>query len=340
MSAQPVYESPYIPDEQRRLIAAANAFSGCQPQSIEAITIGLVNQTYRVGTELGQMIIQRISPALHDCGTTNSVAIMEHMVAEGWEVPSQLRSPDGQHTLDDDQGHRWRAMSYVPSDPVPPMLGNAALTRAGRLLGGWHLSLAKSSYQPQPTIAHYRDTDHHAEHLGEVLAVLPSSVAYRLGRRALAAYDQLAAPAASLTQLIHGDPKLTNMLFRGGHPFTLIDYDTHMLGQTWMDLGDLARSVGCFDLANGDLPTINRLKTVIDGYRQATAPTADPQTFTAEALRATKHISLELTMRYLSDIVDHSYFKATDQPTLSRADYLLGRAHNQWRISELVSAKD
>ena len=325
---------PQVPPE------AALAFWDSEPTTADTMYDGLVNQTYRVAHGSTDAIMQRLSPVVPAATMANSVAVMRHMKGHGWEVPTPLTTHAGEYVHTDQSGFLWRAMTYVDNDGrVPEALDDLTAYQAGELLGAWHRSLADSTYQPVETLPHFHDTPHHAARLQERLAAMPDDETRAAGRLALSVFMETPALEPTDHQLIHGDPKLANMLFRDGSPFTLIDYDTHMRGSVWLDVGDLLRSICSYDIGNGQAPSAERLQVVLQGYQHGSEiemPTAE---LNRTGLAATRIIALELTMRYLSDIVDQSYFSWDMGRADSHRDYLYGRAGTQWHIVQALHGR-
>lgn len=312
---------------------AAQAFWGSEPAAIDTLVGGLVNTTHIVSDPMPRSVLQRVCPAMAET-IPDAVTIMQHMHQAGWDVPQPLQTLAGNYSHPSSDKTVWRAMSYVESDGVvPETMTEQRRYQAGLMLGKWHKSLAGLEYQPTHAIPHFHDTGHYAVTLAEQAYKLPDDETRQLAFDALASYATSQKIDTSRgRQLIHGDPKLANMLYRDGQPFTLIDYDTTMVGSVWFDVGDLLRSIASHDAKTGTPPTSETTQQTLVGYRDG----AELSMCTGDLMRrgqtAARQIGTELTMRYLSDVINQNYFTWTPESGVSRRDYLFGRAAVQWSV--------
>ncbi|HTE21552.1 MAG TPA: phosphotransferase [Candidatus Limnocylindria bacterium] len=119
-------------------------------------------------------------------------------------------------------------------------LGEIAQTTPKPLL---HDTLARLEYQPKTVLPHFHDTAFYMRRLAHLVSNLPSPKAERLANSTLRAYRELPELDTTRTQLIHGDPRTNNILFKRGTPYAYIDFDTLMYGTIWSDIGDLLRAL-------------------------------------------------------------------------------------------------
>merc|ERR1712176_809817 len=88
-------------------------------------------------------------------------------------------------------------------------------------------------------------------------------------------------------QIIHGDPKLPNVLFSSAanppEPYTIIDWETYLWGSVWLDLGDLLRSLAKTSLVGQGLVDHTQLSSVISGYYSVSSRDMSPESFTQAA---------------------------------------------------------
>ena len=143
---------------------------------------------------------------------------------------------------------------------------------------------------------------------------LAEALAFVASRRAGAAVLEAARADGKLQpRIIHGDPKLDNVLFdsRSGQAVSLIDLDTVKPGLLHYDLGDCCRS--CCNLAGegaGEATfDLGVFRAVFRGYLLEAAPilTRDDQDYLFEAIRL---LPFELGLRFLTDhLAGDVYFK-------------------------------
>jgi Ser/Thr protein kinase RdoA (MazF antagonist) len=294
---------------------------------------GIINQTYLV-TEVGgrQTVLQRLSTIFDERLIADFVAISTHLASDGWEVSELIKTVAGSLCHTDRQGRLWRAMSFIVSDGIDNEQADSAAI--GALLGRLHGSLKKFDYIPQFAIPHYYDTPYFAARLAEVAGQLTSPELRSMAADITQAYAALVPPKTLSPQLLHGDPKLTNTLFRDGQPFTYIDFDTLLRGQVWSDLGNLLRSLASQAVAKDEPIDRTELSTVITGYRETAYADQVPEAFEKWGIAALQQMALELGMRYLIDIVEDYYFEWQGKGFADRAEHNAYKAGLQWRIFE------
>ena len=134
-------------------------------------------------------------------------------------------------------------------------------------------------------------------------------------------------------RLIHGDPKLANILFDRATNMacSLIDLDTIGPGLIHHDLSDLIRS--CCNRAGEESPLRNisfdleLAKAILTGYSKETASFLTP----AEINLISKSLWLipfELGVRFLNDYLAGSIYFKTSSPHQN-----LNRAQNQFKLA-------
>jgi Ser/Thr protein kinase RdoA (MazF antagonist) len=148
---------------------------------------------------------------------------------------------DGKPFARDMSGGRWRVYPWLPGHVVESLPDPAMARQAGRLVGLLHKHLGACDYIPQGSIPHFHDTDFVLTELQHVHPQLPDEV------RGIA--DDILVTLPSLIvadepqQLIHGDLKISNLIFNDlGHAVGIIDFDTILRHARAIDLGDAFRS--------------------------------------------------------------------------------------------------
>lgn len=318
---------------------ASTAFYN-QPIQLKEISGGEINQTWLV-TEKGgsKTVLQKLNPRLNIAICKDVDIVLRQMSTLGWEVPLIIRAKNGQLVWRQDSQHaskttHWRASSYIPSTESKTSQPSLHAFRSyGALLGKLHFSLAQIRHCPEHEIPHFHDTPYHMSRLKSVLPKL-SGKTLGISKSALNAYESLPQLPFAKPQLIHGDPRTNNMLFRHGKPFTFIDWDTLMIGNPWLDLGDLVRSI-----VEKHIHKVNHqhISAIACSYRAAIFDSTDHQTFTQNSITAAQHLSLELAARYLYDIVDDMYWHWDTAKFQSRAESNLTRAQTQWQTYKKLS---
>jgi Ser/Thr protein kinase RdoA (MazF antagonist) len=140
-------------------------------------------------------------------------------------------------------------------------------------------------------------------------------------------------------RVIHGDPKLDNVLFDIGSDdaVSLIDLDTVKPGLIHYDIGDCLRS--CCNMAdkeNGERQAafdLDCCRAILRGYLAETRETLSPadQAYLYDAIRL---LPFELGLRFLTDhLVGDVYFK------VDWAGQNLSRALSQFQLARSVEAQ-
>ena len=314
---------------------------------------GHINETFLVATAIGELVVQRLNPAVFpdpDGLTANIVAVHRHL--RGACMPEPVPTRDGRWLLRDGSG-AWRAWRRVPgAAPVAASTPTAA-HNAGRLLGRFHRGLAGLDPAAlSETLPGFHDP-------GRRLAALRAAVAADPCRRAAGVAAEIAAaeagePLVALTaelsarvppRVAHYDAKLDNVLFSAsGEAVCLVDFDTVMPGAWFWDVGDLLRSASS-PAAEDDpgaevVPGLYR--AVLDGYRDGLlagdgdgdgdggdddeAGGAVPAELEAIEF-AGAIVTYEQAVRFLTDwIAGDVYYR------ISRPDQNLDRARAQFRL--------
>lgn len=318
-----------------------NEFYGAEDiLDIDQVRGGEINTTWQVESLLNgdRTVIQRIS--LFGPGMIADMeAATDHLSEQGWEVPRLVRTRDGrthveEPTEDPNRPVLWRVTKFIESDGQPETVDETGFRQYGDILGRLHRDLAGSDYEPRFRLDHFHDTEHYVGELRHWVNHMPDEETAGFAALLLSTYDHLRPLPDSEPQLIHGDPKTDNILFRGDQPYTYIDWDTVMRDTVWVDIGDMMRSMVEDSLINTGQPLpLNHLREFAEGYRLAAMPEVPSEEFFGHAVTAMNRITLELAVRYVNDIADgKEYWVWDDVNFSSRRDSNLHRAGVQWQI--------
>lgn len=305
--------------------------------SVSRLSGGLVNETLLVEQGEHKFVLRKLAPILGVATVQNTCVISEHLARTGWEAPVITPSVTGELHAFDETGRLWHGMSYIPADTNPTCTYDVTLAElAGQLLGSWHLSVKSLHYSPDG-LPHFHDTDYIARKLEHDAYYLTNPQALKLARWFLSENRHQTEFLPGEFQIIHGDPKLNNMLFRNGTPFTLIDFDCVMRESIWTDVGDFLRSISGKLVDTGQEVT-DTVTGFVEGYLAGneSALSADEALYFAQ--HATKRITCELGMRYLSDLVDGQDYFSWDQAAYeSRDEALYDRALLQYKVLQVIN---
>jgi thiamine kinase-like enzyme len=268
----------------------------CEPMDIIPLGGGMINLTFEVtGRNHGRFIVQRMHPVFNEQTIIDQETIC-------WELKRYgISAPDIITWWTDSDGKLWKVSRHIPHDrEVKKTLESIKL--AAHHLSLVHSVLKKSPYTPVPAIKGFHDTPSIISKLEAVYSEAKSKFGMEMEvEQALFFGKELSLPHASPT-IIHGDPKWNNFLFESDPELrvaALIDWDTIMKGNPFVDIGDMVRSFCRTDDNEFDY---DRLYAIVKGYGPDTCD------FFINAQTAGKVITIELLARFLIDVVEDCYF--------------------------------
>lgn len=315
-----------------------SAYQIDEAAGFDRLTGGLVNQTFKVVTPDGYAVLQGISSELSSDTYRDAAVVASHLYSQGWEVPLLLPADDGSLTVIDQSGKQWRSTAFIASDAEPPAeITSNLVVEAGQLVGRWHRDIRTLDYRPRFGIPHFHETLFYAHKLrGYMADTALDEESAELGKALVSITDTSVTPNGR-PQVIHADPKLSNMLYRDGRPITLIDLDTLMHGSIWIDNGDFLRSAIARGISERRKNPLEMIGQFMAGYQEFSGL----QIRSGEALQKAKEsavlIAAELGIRYLCDIVDGSYFSWDNEKHTSRRNNHFERAQLQLRVAAMAS---
>jgi Ser/Thr protein kinase RdoA (MazF antagonist) len=309
------------PPPERLLLDIARRFltGGAAPLAVTPLGEGLINHSYRVDAPGSAYVLQRINGAVFP----QPERIMENLSAlaaaalalpdSGVRLPTLATAGDLAYVRDTD-GHVWRLMECIEPSRTLKRVDSAGQAReVGRVLGRFHrLGAELDPASLAVTLPGFHHTPSYLAALQAAAAkALPESevataLAFIDERRALASVlDDALARGSTRARLIHGDPKVDNLLFDadGRKALCLIDLDTVQPGLLHHDIGDCLRSCcnrageAGADSVRFDLTLCEALLT---GYAETTAGLLSDAEIELVA-PAIRLIPLELGIRFLTD---------------------------------------
>lgn len=326
------------------------SFLNEDPVSAETLEEGHINDTYLVKTGSRKYVLQRLQRKMPPERLINNYKLYAPVFeAHGFLYPKWLRDEAGEYFHTDGKGDRWRMYPYIEGEVLHAPLTREQLLACGQGLARVHRLLSELSGTPQAVYPILHDIDYYYECYRELLksgdiieenrdpsveAQLAERIGPFLSRRADCsegareegtALKENITPADDIA-IIHGDAKLSNMLFRNGQVVGMLDLDTVMAGSVTEELADCIRSCcesrGSFDREAAEF--------LAEGYRRG--ETADVlaegyQTGAASHLpQAFNKIHLELALRYYTDAISKEKHFKEKYPgyRLTRVRELLG----------------
>lgn len=308
---------------------ALNAFEHLgDPLAIDPVTMGLINKTFIVTTARSKYILQEVSPIFDTTVTEDSLAVARHLETAGIASPKPYATQDGALFIKN-AGRLFRALCYVNGKASHTIASATMAESAGVALGTFHRAMLDFDYDYRSKRRHGGDYPFHRDNLLAALAQHTGHDYYErvapCAQTMLTAIENLTKNLVTTPRHVHGDPKVSNILF-GAHDdaICLVDFDT--LGKSgWsLEVADALRS-WCNPFPEDMLDAhvdLARAEAALKGYGAImrgifTAKEA------SEMVIHTQAISLCLAMRYLTDVLNESYFQY-DASRFARA------AEHQW----------
>lgn len=312
-------------------------------QPITVQSGGLINRTYRVEGRQGPVIVQRLHPVFAGIVNEDIDIITAHLEAKGLTTPRPVRTNSGALWVEDEEGGVWRALTFVEGQAFQRLTSPQMAHEAGKLVASFHSAVADLDHEYR----HVRAGVHDAKkHFGVLRGALEEHGGHRLFDEVAPLAERIWSIAENLPDLsglakrhAHGDLKISNLMFRDGVGFCLVDLDT--LGRMiWpFEMGDALRS---WTNPNGEdqrrsAVELETFAAALSGYGEV-ARNADLVTLEeAEALVAgLGTICVILASRFLADALHERYFGYDAQRFPARGEHNLLRGQGQLSLFESV----
>jgi Ser/Thr protein kinase RdoA (MazF antagonist) len=303
---------------------------------------GLINHTWRVQPDGGEpRVLQRVNGIFPPAVNGDIAVVTEHLEARGLSTPRLLPTTDGRLWLELD-GAVWRLMSFVTGVCRNALETPGQAHAAGALLGRFHRALDDLDHVFANPRLGVHDTPRHLAALATALETHRDHADYGLiapiGETILARADALPPLPSTPDRIVHGDPKINNIIFADGgdEARCLIDLDTLGPMPLPLELGDAFRS-WCNPGSEDTTETrfaLDLFAAGVRGYAGTTRGYVAPDEWRA-IVPATLTILVELAARFCADALNEAYFGWDPERFASRSEHNRVRAEGQ--LSEFDS---
>lgn len=332
--------------ESQTLVSIATEF-GIEAQTVAQIGRGLINRTYLATDAAGEAwIIQALNPIFAPQVNEDIDAVTQHLASKGVTTPRLRRTLGGAAWLSRG-GEVFRVLSRVPGETHDRLDTRARAIEAGRLLARFHRALGDLNHRFAAQRLGVHDT---AKHLAALSAALaehrdhPHHADVARLAEEIRAHCRPAAGGADLPErIVHGDPKINNLLFDpDGRAIAFVDLDTVAPMALPLELGDALRS-WCNTAPGGEDETspefsVALFAAALEGYADgAGAWITGPER--AAIVDATHMIMLELAARFAADVLRDAYFGWDPARFASRSAHNLARAQGQVALAASLRAQ-
>ncbi len=220
---------------------------GFELQTFERATSGLINQTWIIETKSSKRyVLQQLHAMIGPDVTRHIQAVTQRLQQQGLCSPALVQTAAGEYSVRVGE-KSWRVLTYVPGDCFD-ILPNVEYAReAGQMLARFHTA----GVDWEDLICLPVSTTHDISRYLEILQTALKNNTHHEDHAKVARFaDEIFSFARTLPKgianpprMVHGDPKLSNVLFDpGGGAVCLVDLDTVGLMDLVWELGDAFRS--------------------------------------------------------------------------------------------------
>lgn len=338
---------------QHQARCALTAWTSDAAAELAPLTGGLINATFVVQfAGEPRWVLQRLHPVFGAEVNFDIEAVTEALAAQGIATPRLVRTLAGAPFVTE-AGRVWRMLTFMAGTAVAKLPSVDWARAGGSLVGRFHHALADFQYDYRFTRAGVHDTAAHVAKLRACLVHADRAALDRvanpwlpeardLAARLLAAVDLRIDLDALPRRHVHGDLKISNLLFRTAPQLAgvcLVDLDTVAHGSLAFELGDAMRS-WCNDLGEdaGQVRfSVPIFAAAMEGYfAEGAHPIAGAER--ESIVVGTERICLELAVRFCVDVFEDAYFGWDAARFASRREHNLVRARGQCALAAEVGA--
>jgi Ser/Thr protein kinase RdoA (MazF antagonist) len=319
---------------------------GCAGASLQPLGNGLINLTWLVRPADGKpAVLQRVADVFPAEINRDIGVVADALARQGVVVPGVLPSLSGQLWVEA-AGHNWRMLTWLKGACHESLSSPDQARSAGALLARFHRALDGLDHEFANPRLGVHDTARHLAALRDALVDHPAhprrAQIAPLAESILAAAAGLPALPPSRDRIVHGDPKINNMLFdeASGEATSLVDLDTVGLMPLPLELGDALRSWCNPTGEDGRLGEFSAelFAAALTGYASAAGDWIEPAEVRA-IMPATETIIIELAARFCADAYNENYFGWDASRFTTRSEHNEVRAAGQLTLARSFAAQ-
>ncbi len=334
--------------------------------NIRVLGEGNINDTFLASSPEQTLVLQRINSLVFPQPERlihNLQIVSEYLQSytgqekQRWQDTVLIPTLAGEGSVKDEENNLWRALSYIDkSISIAEVQNTLQANQTGWALGRFHKKLAGLNVQlleiPLPgfhLLSSYLDKydalNHRSSSSKNIQRCRESIASNRMAALSL---ERAANNGSISTAIIHGDPKIGNILFdkKTGKALSIIDLDTIGPGFFQHDIGDCLRSVcnrgGESNPASTTEFDMVFCQATLKGYlgEAANLLTAVDLEYIYDGIRA---ITFELGLRFFTDYLQGNvYFKCSTpetnlQKALTQFTLLQDISEKEFHIRSLIS---
>ena len=313
------------------------AFKSKGPFQVTPISVGWINHTFLVDGKFGKYVLQKLHPVFKPEVNLDFQAVTCELNKNHLLEP-QLILTDQDELWTMLGNDCWRMQTFMEGTTYVTVKEEKIAFEIGRLTGKFHAVLQDFSYDYKCVRPNVHNTKSFFKEVADLVENSTEHPHYAdffpLASKLLKEKDQLADFYKLPLHNSHGDLKISNFLFDDqNQAICLLDLDT--LGRMpWpLEMGDAFRS-WCNLKAEDDSTSQfseNIFKASLQGYCEQAKFFWTPLEKDM-LLVGIKTIALELSARFLIDVINDRYWGWDSDNYSSRKEHNLARAQGQWSL--------
>ena len=313
---------------------------------LERFPAGLINTSWLVVVPGGERrVLQRVNPMFPPEVNDDIDVVTRHLESRGLTTPRLIPTPSGKPYLET-QDTVWRQLTYIAGNTFDAVQNTHQADEAGALLGRFHRAVSELEHTFVNARSGVHDTAKHIANLSTALAQCKDhpqiTRVQALADEVFELVNELPDLGDMPDRIVHGDPKISNIVFADGtnEALCLIDFDTLGRMPIVLDLGDAFRS-WCNPL-DEDEPgaefSLLIFHSAIGGYaRETEGFLNDDEWRTIPA--ATLTITVELATRFCADALNESYFAWNPHRFRNPSEHNQARTRSQLNLAHSIMAQ-
>lgn len=321
-----------------------NAYDIGEARSVKPISVGLIHQTYQVRAAKGTFVFQRLHPILaSDAIGKDFFVVTTFLNDQGFPAPKCVVSKAMKVLVKDADGHKWRVQTFLPGKTFTTLRDAKMAREAGAMFGAFHKTLAYLRYDfKSKKILHETEkifgafTKVAKKHWkSELMKDVAADVAFVSQEM-----HKVLLPKSLPLRAIHGDPKISNLLFDDkGRASGIVDLDTCNRRPLLVETGDMFRSwCGSEEDNPKNAFRLDIFRAGWKGYEKAADGFITARERKLVPLSVAT-ITLELASRFLADYFNDNYFGWDASRYPSRRAHNLARARGQLALYRDIQKK-
>jgi len=312
------------------------------PRSWRPLPQGNINESHLVeAQDGGRYVLQRVSKIFDPRVCRDIQRVTAHLTQKGLTSPRIVPTAEGEASATAD-GATWRLSTWVPGRVFARVAAPWQAQEAGRALAAFHGAMQDFDTPFEARRLGVHDTPVHmsglASAVNDCVDAPRRAEALPVAEAIAGFWDDMPHLDATPERVVHGDPKLANLVFAEDEDVwrAWIDLDTVGRMALPLELGDAFRSwcqpagedaEGRFDL--------EVFEAGCRGYAQACPEELAPEA-KAQLVRATEHIAIELAARFCRDAFELRYFGWDSTRFPDAGAHHLARARSQLAFARAV----